>query len=830
VLSGLVTDSSGAVITGAQLTARGMDSTATRTTTSDPSGLFKLEDLRSGSYRVRIEAVGFQTTEAVFTVGVANSAPVTIVLPVKSAQESVTVDGSRIDAESSARAHTEIGSSLTDTLPKAPGNGGVSAALTLATPGVAADSNGSFHPLGEHAEVSFNVDGQPITDQQSRTFSNQVSLNAIDSIDVVTGAPPAEFGDKTSMVVRAVTRSGLKAGSPKGSVSLGYGSFGTGTGDVSLLVGDSRLGNFFSAAAARSGRFLDTPEFVPLHAVGNTENVFDRFDIQPTAADSLHLNVSVARSWFQTPNTYLQQESAQDQRQLMSSRNVAGEYSHVFNASWVLNGNGWWRQDDVNYYPSLDIFADQPATFSQNRKLTRGGGRIDLSFSRKRHNVKTGILSQWTSLGELFTTGLTDAGFNSPCLDLDGVPVPIRFLTTTAQCAADGYSPNPEFQPSLLPYDLTRGGALFQFRGAATIKERSAYVQDAMRLGPLAINLGLRADGYDGISHSSALEPRAGLSYQLPYLGTIVRVSFARVMITPYNENLVLSSSTGPGGLASGALGRASVMPLVPGRRNQYNAGLTQAIGKRVTVDAEYFWKFAHGAYDFNVILNTPLNFPIQFDKAKIDGAIARISLAPTHGFSAFTVMGHTRSRLFSPEIGGINFGTQYAPVARPDHDQAFQQTTFVHYQPASRAPWLGFTWRFDSGLVVVGVPDRATALTLTGDEQSQMGLYCGPAMAAVARPVRACASPNFGATRVHIVANATYDPDRNPSRIVPRNLFDVAAGLNDIWHSEPYHLDAKLTAINLTDKVALYNFLSSFSGTHFVTPRAIQAELKLRF
>jgi hypothetical protein len=242
-------------------------------------------------------------------------------------------------------------------------------------------------------------------------FPNQVSLNAIDSIDVVTGAPPAEFGDKTSMVVRAVTRSGLKAGSPKSSVSSGHGSFGTGTGDVSLLVGDSRLGNFFSADAGRSGRFLDTPEFAPLHAVGNTENLFDRFDIQPKAADSLHLNVSVARSWFQTPNTYLQQESAQDQRQLMSSRNVAGAYAHVFNASWVLNGNGWWRRDDVNYYPSLDIFADQPATFSQNRTLTSVGGRIDLSFSRKRHNVKTGHIVAMDCTRRILYYGFDRRGF-----------------------------------------------------------------------------------------------------------------------------------------------------------------------------------------------------------------------------------------------------------------------------------------------------------------------------------------------------------------------------------------------------------------------------------
>ncbi len=309
-----------------------------------------------------------------------------------------------------------------------------------------------------------------------------------------------------------------------------------------------------------------------------------------------------------------------------------------------------------------------------------------------------------------------------------------------------------------------------------------------------------------------------------------MRVSYARVMVTPYNENLVLSSSTGPGGLAGGALGNATVEPLVPGRRNQFNVGFGQAIGRRITLDGEYFWKFTNGAFDFNVILNTPLNFPIQFARSKIDGAMARVTLAPVRGFSAFTILGHTRSRLFSPEVGGINFGTEYAPVARPDHDQGFQQTTFVHYQPTPRAPWFGFTWRFDSGLVAVSVPDYATALTLTGDEQAQMGLYCGALFATVNTPLRSCASPNAGATRVHIVPNGTYDPDRNPSRIVPRNLFDMAAGLDDIWHSEPCHLDAKITVTNLSNQVALYNFLSSFSGTHFVTPRAIQAELKLRF
>ena len=63
--------------------------------------------------------------------------------------------------------------------------------------------------MGDHAENSFSVDGQPITDQQSKVFSNQIPMDSIQSIEVVPGAPPAEFGDKTSVLIKVTTRSGM---------------------------------------------------------------------------------------------------------------------------------------------------------------------------------------------------------------------------------------------------------------------------------------------------------------------------------------------------------------------------------------------------------------------------------------------------------------------------------------------------------------------------------------------------------------------------------------------------------------------------------------------
>ena len=142
----------------------------------------------------------------------------------------------------------------------------------------------------------------------------------------------------------------------------------------------------------------------------------------------------------------------------------------------------------------------------------------------------------------------------------------------------------------------------------------------------------------------------------------------------------------------------------------------------------------------------------------------------------------------------------------------------------------MGLTWRFDSGLVVVSVPDYATALTLTADEQQAIGLYCGLSFATLGAPLRSCDSPRFGATRVHIVAPGTYDPDRNPSRITPRHLFDIALGSDQVWKRDRYAVGVKMTVVNLGDKAALYNFLSSFSGTHFLAPRSIQGEVRFHF
>ncbi len=199
---------------------------------------------------------------------------------------------------------------------------------------------------------------------------------------------------------------------------------------------------------------------------------------------------------------------------------------------------------------------------------------------------------------------------------------------------------------------------------------------------------------------------------------------------------------------------------------------------------------------------------------------------------SAFTSLGHTRARFFGPETGGLIFNSPVETgVFRIDHDQAFEQTSYVRYEAAwKRKPWIALTWRFDSGEVAGSVTGLSDLLALTPDQQAAVGFYCGSQVATLAQGITQCSNPNFGATRLRIPAPGTYNPDSNPPRVAPRNIFDLGTGIDNLFLGERYKVKLGFTATNLTNTVALYNFLSTFSGTHFLMPRSYQVNLAFVF
>lgn len=867
-LQGVITDPTNAVVPGASVEIHNPVSGYDRTILTDGAGRFTISNIPFNPYHLTVSVKGFAPYTQDVDIRSVVPASLNIGLKLSGSTETVTVEAGGADLiETDTTFHTDVDRNLFDKVPLENASSSVSSLVTLVTPGIAADSNGLFHGLGDHAENSFSVDGQPITDQQSKIFSNQIPADSIQSLEVIDGAPPAEFGEKASVVINVTTRSGQGVTTPHGAFTTSYGSFGTASAGFNLAYGSDKLGNFISINGLNSGRFLDPPEFTVMHAKGNEENIFDRVDFQLSQANSLHLNLGLTRSWFQTPNTFDQQNAtawsglvvangglgpnglpvgAADQRSQIRTFNIAPTFTHLLNANTVLTVGAFLRHDQFNYYPSGNPFADlapglQQETLTQDRRLTNAGVRSDISYVKGIHNLKAGVTYQQTFLTEKDRFGIVDPTLNAVCLNADGSPNTDPTVTNQGQCGGPvnpGGSANPNFNSLLLPVDLTRGGSLFPFNDRTDIKLLSMYLQDAITTGPWTFNLGLRSDTYNGfVSHSEA-EPRLGIAYNVKRTNTVFRASYARVLETPFNENLILSSTGCANPVLNPLLVCASnaVTPFAPGWRNEFHAGLQQAFGKYLVFSGEYVWKYTHNAYDFGVFGATPLTFPIEWHNSKIPGVAGRVSVPDFHGFTALFVFSSVQARFFTPQIGGAGAVPAAIGAFRIDHDEKFNETTHLQYQIGKRGPWVGFNWRYDSGLVAGAVPfatDSTTPVDLTGltaDQQIQAGLFCGSMFPTLATPLTSCAPSQFGSTRVSIPAPGSENDDHNPPRIAPRSLFDLAVGHDNLFHGDRYKWSLQGSVINLTNKTALYNFLSTFTGTHFVTPRSYSAELGFHF
>src|SRR5581483_3980723 len=123
-------------------------------------------------------------------------------------------------------------------------------------------------------------------------------------------------------------------------------------------------------------------------------------------------------------------------------------YQHTFSAHTLLTINPYIRKDQFNYYPSRDLFADLPATQGQQRQLLNWGVRADISTSIRNHNIKYGLDIKQTRLLENFQFGVTDPGFNSPCITEEGTSVADPAFINPNQCAAAGFQPNIASNPN----------------------------------------------------------------------------------------------------------------------------------------------------------------------------------------------------------------------------------------------------------------------------------------------------------------------------------------------------------------------------------------------
>ena len=238
-----------------------------------------------------------------------------------------------------------------------------------------------------------------------------------------------------------------------------------------------------------------------------------------------------------------------DQRSKIGTFNIAPTYTRILNTNAVLNFGGFVRRDGYNYYPSDNPLADlgpiQSETVAQQRSLLNAGAHADFPTTREFTYIKAGSVYQQTFLREHDNFGLVDPTFNSPCVDADGNPQPGSPIRRNA--------PPPACIRTILRWEAhsilsccptTSPAAVSSITSSATPTSRSLRSTSRTRSRPAT---GSSTWACAAISTTASLSRArrnrgSACAYNIKKTNTVLRVSYARTLETPFNENLVLSS------------------------------------------------------------------------------------------------------------------------------------------------------------------------------------------------------------------------------------------------------------------------------------------------
>jgi hypothetical protein len=774
-LTGRVLDPSGAAIPAATVTVRNEVTRFNRSVQSAADGSYLVTNIPFHSYQVMVEAAGFQSASQTTSLRTNIPFSLDIRLTLAGAQQSIDVNVFErtllVDPEETGT-HIQMNQADIEKMALAVGNRGLEAVL-VTFPGFAQNANGAIHPRGAHNQMTFVVDGMPISDQLTGAFANAVDPNIVQTVEMFTGNIPAEYGNKVSAVANVTTKTGAGSGrKAMGSAQVAAAGFNT-YGVVTQVSGEAgKVGYSASYNGMKSQRYLDQVSTSNLHNGGHNQRGFTRFDWMASNRDILRFTIMAGSAPFQLANQRSQHANGMSQRQLLRDFSSAVAWVRTIDARSTWDTNVSFRAVSSQLFDSpFDI----PVTSSQARRHSTLTIANRYNTIRGRHNIRVGFDYQRYPVRENFSFAITSPDFNDP--------------------------DSEDFNPNLLPHDLTRGGRRFNYGATDSGFLASGYLQDSVRLGRLQLSLGLRYDAYVFLAKGYQMQPRLGFSYDIKETGTVLRASYNRLFQTPPVENLLLSNSIEGAALAPPGVRETFgdvPIPIIPERQNFYEVGLQQALFGRFSLNASYYHKNASDQQDNNNFFDTGVIFPIALAKIRVNGAEGRINAPEWKGFSGAISFTHYRAITTPPFTGGLFIGNQAIELlsAGPfviDHDQKLGIHGILNWAN-KRGMYTNLSIRYDSGMV----PNPSD-------------------------PEEVAADPDYADLLPYV------DLVSNPPRIRPRTITDIVVGYQRTRDGRP-KWDVAFQCSNLFDVTALYNFQSIFVGTRLVQPRTAGVRLRWYF
>lgn len=665
VIQGIVVSPDGSPVDGAVVTLLdGLGAPLVSVPSRD--GRFRLVNIVPGTYALRADAPPLHAMVPSLEVGAALTMHVDLQLSAVLAEQ-VFVRGEAGPGATATR--RTLGGDLVRRTPARVRSRGLQDAVAT-TPGWSTEDNGLMHVRGVDDGVLYVIDGVPTYERLDGLFGMAPDPAMIDSVNVLTGYIPPEFGFKSGGVIE-VTSAGRTADRWLGTLDTGLAT--SDARDVSAAAGGPTSRSTaltVGVAAQTSSRFLDPVHPANFHNDGAAVNGGGQLGWALSPESQVNAVGGFGRSDFDVPHGAEQEEAGQDQRQRIrqywqtvswqrswSARTVSQVSAYHRFASSALEGSPW----------DTPLFADA------RRTLRRTGALASITHQRGAHVLKAGAEVSRVTLRERFGFAVTD---------------PDEAAEANLGEAVIAFTPESPFR----------------FEQAAVPTLMSIYAQDSIRLSHLTVDLGLRADRSRMLVNAAQVSPRLGASWQWPSTGTTLRASFGRFFQPPQPENLLLASSPqaralSPFAAAAGDGGG----DLQPERQSAGDVAVIQRLPAGARVDVSYWHRRVRSVADPNVLLGTTVVFPNTVARGRASGVDLRVDLPRRRGLSAYLSYGHARVVQFGPITGGLFLEddvVEIGPGTRftPDHDQRHVGAFGVTYDHDPRGVSLTVMGRHESG------------------------------------------------------------------------------------------------------------------------------------